>query len=151
MVKAPRLVPGSEANLRYPMESIIRVIYDGLPTVEVREHQADEQGNVFTLLRPLPYRTLIVPAGFESDGASVPRFLWGAVFPRDDRQALFGALVHDYCYRTHPVAWTRSGADTAFYDLMRAGGVPYLRAQKAYWGVRLFGKSAWEAGGKGQK
>ena len=36
------------------MESIIRVMYDGLPTVEVREHQADEQGNVFTLLRPLP-------------------------------------------------------------------------------------------------
>ena len=30
-------------------------------------------------------------------------------------------------------------------------GVPYFRAQKAYWGVRLFGKTAWEAGGKGQK
>ena len=133
------------------MESIIRVMYDGLPTVEVREHQADEQGNVFTLLRPLPYRTLIVPEGFESDGASVPRFLWGAVFPRDDRQALFGALVHDYVYRTHPFGWTKKDADKSFYELMRKGGVSYLRAQKAYLGVRLFGKSSWEAGGKGQK
>lgn len=133
------------------MNSIIRVIYDGLPTVEVLEHKADEQGNVFTLLRPLPYRTLIVPAGFESDGASVPRFLWGAVFPRDDRQALFGALVHDYVYRTHPFGWTKKDADKAFYELMRAGGVSYIRAQKAYLGVRLFGKSSWEAGGKGQK
>lgn len=133
------------------MESIIRVMYDGLPTVEVLEHQADEQGNIFTLLRPLPYRTLIVPAGFESDGASVPRFLWGAVFPRDDRQALFGALVHDYVYRTHPFGWTKKDADNSFYELMRKGGVSYIRARKAYLGVRLFGKSSWEAGGKGQK
>lgn len=130
------------------MESIIRVMYDGLPTVEVLEHQADEHGNIFTLLRPLPYRTLIVPAGFESDGASVPRFLWGAVFPRDDRQALFGALVHDYVYRTHPFGWTKKDADASFYELMRKGGVSYIRARMAYWGVRLFGGSAWDAGGK---
>jgi hypothetical protein len=129
------------------VESLIRITYDGLPTVEVREHSADEQGNIFTLLRPLPYRTLIIPAGFESDGASVPRFLWGAVFPRDDRQALFGALVHDYCYRTHPFGCTKNDADMAFYELMRKGGVSYIRAQKAYWGVRLFGKSSWNAGG----
>ena len=126
------------------------IIYDNLPTVEVVEHRADDRGNIYTLVKPINYCGVWVPPGFECDGASVPRMLWGAVFPPGDVQAMYAAVFHDYCYRTHPVAWTRSGADTAFYDLMRAGGVPYLRAQKAYWGVRLFGKSAWEAGGKNQ-
>ena len=73
------------------MNATIRVVYDHLPTVEVREHEEDERGNIFTLLRPLPVCGLIVPVGFESDGASVPRLLWGVVFPRDDRQALCAA------------------------------------------------------------
>ena len=130
------------------MEAIIRVQYENLPTVEVREHEEDERGNVFTLLRPISTSGIIVPAGFESDGASVPRLLWGVVFPRDDRRALFGALVHDFVYRTHPIGWTRKDADETFLHLMEQGGVSYIRRARAYLGVRLFGNSAWQAGGK---
>ena len=130
------------------MESIIRIVYDNLPTVEVREHEEDERCNVFTLLRPIQSSGIIVPAGFESDGASVPRLLWGVVFPRDDRQALFGAIMHDFIYRTHPPKWTRADADELFLYLLQQGGVPYVRRIRAYIGVRLFGRKAWEAGGK---
>lgn len=126
------------------------IVYDNLPTVEVLEHKADARGNVYTLQKPINYCGVWVPPGFECDGASVPRALWGVVFPPNDKQAMYAAIFHDYCYRTHPVAWSRWEADKAFYTLMRMGGVPYLRAQKAYWGVRLFGNSAWEAGGKNQ-
>ena len=130
------------------MNATIRVVYDNLPTVEVREHEEDERGNVFTLLRPISSSGITVPAGFESDGASVPRLLWGVVFPRDDRKALFGAIVHDFIYRTHPVTWTRSDADTVFLYLLQQGGVSYVRRVRAYIGVRLFGGKAWEDGGK---
>lgn len=130
------------------MESIIRIVYDNLPTVEVREHEEDDRGNVFTLLRPISTSGLTVPAGFESDGASVPRLFWGVVFPRDDRQAMFGAIVHDYIYRTHPPKWERGDADEVFLYLLRQGGVSYIRSARAYIGVRLFGKSSWEAMGK---
>ena len=130
------------------MNATIRVVYDNLPVVEVLEHEEDERGNVFTLLRPIASCGLIVPAGFESDGASVPRLLWGVVFPRDDRKALFGAIVHDYIYRTHPLKWTRSDADDAFLYLLQQGGVSFVRRIRAYIGVRLFGKSAWEAAEK---
>ena len=130
------------------MNATIRVVYDHLPTVEVRDHEEDERGNVFTLLRPVSVCGIVVPAGFESDGASVPRLLWGVVFPRDDRQALCGAIVHDYLYRTHPLSWTRSEADDTFLYLMEQGGVSWIRRTRAYIGVRLFGKSSWEAGGK---
>ena len=130
------------------MEAIIRVQYENLPTVEVREHEEDERGNVFTLLCPISHSGLIVPAGFESDGASVPRLLWGVVFPRDDRKALFGALFHDFIYRTHPATWTRADADEAFLYLLQQGGVPYIRRVRAFIGVRLFGGKAWKEGGK---
>lgn len=130
------------------MESIIRIVYDNLPTVEVLEHEEDERGNVFTLLRPISTSGLTVPAGFESDGASVPRLFWGVVFPRDDRQAMFGAIVHDYIYRTHPPKWERADADEVFLYLLQQGGVSYIRRIRAYIGVRLFGKSSWEAMGK---
>lgn len=130
------------------MNAIIRVEYENLPTIEVREHDEDERGNVFTLLRPVSFGGITIPAGFESDGASVPRLLWGVVFPRDDRQALFAAIMHDFIYRTHPATWTRSDADETFLYLMQQGGVQYIRRIRAYLGVRLFGRPSWEAGGK---
>ena len=131
------------------MNAIIRVVYDKLPVVEVREHDEDERGNVYTLLRPITSSGITVPAGFESDGASIPELLWGVVFPRGDRKALFGAIVHDYIYRTHPEGWTREDADEVFLYLLQQGGVSYIRRIRAYFGVRLFGKSSWEAGGNG--
>ena len=124
------------------------IVYDRLPPVEVLEHEADERGNVYTLLKPINYCGVWVPEGFECDGASVPRFLWGAVFPPGDLQAMYGAVFHDFVYRTHPGNWCRADADEAFLSLMREGGVSSWRARKAYWGVRLFGKAAWRAGGK---
>lgn len=132
------------------MNAIIHVVYKNLPSIEVREHEEDERGNIFVLLRPISYLGVLIPAGFESDGASVPRFLWGVVFPRDDRNAMFGALFHDFIYRTHPGKWTRSEADDMFLHLLKEGGVSYHRRWRAYLGVRLFGQSSWEAGGKEQ-
>jgi len=41
-------------------------------------------------------------------------------------------------------------ADEAFYDLLVRAGVGAWRSKKAFWGVRLFGGSAWDEGGKKQ-
>lgn len=115
-------------------------------------HQSDEFGNVFTLREKLEIsrngKLLIVPVGFKSDGASVPRFFWRAVFPPGDNRALLAAFAHDYVYRMHPEGWTKAEADQMFHDLLIRGGIPWYRAKAAYLGVRLFGGKAWEAGGK---
>lgn len=128
----------------------IRVVYDHLPVVEVREHRADDRGNIYTLLRPITWLGLTIPAGFESDGASVPRIFWGVVFPSGDNKAMFAAIFHDYIYRTHPPVWDRDEADEVFLHLLLDGGVSALRSYRAYIGVRLFGKSSWNAGGQKQ-
>ncbi len=111
-------------------------------------HKSDEMGNVFTLREELSYGGLTVPAGFESDGASVPRFFWRIVFPPGDNRALRAAFLHDWIYRTHPEGWTREAADNLFRKVLATDGVPRISATLAFWGVRLFGASAWEDGGK---
>lgn len=116
--------------------------------IKVAIHQDDGQGNVYTLLEDIAViwngRALLLPAGFKSDGASVPRFFWRWVFPPGDSRALLAAFAHDFVYRTHPEDWTRSDADKMFYDLLRLNGMPYFNAKRAYLGVRLFGGASWK-------
>ena len=126
----------------------LRIEYDRLPPIDVERHQEDERGNIFTLLSPLRYGGVDVPVGFDSDGASVPRCLWGIVFPAEDLRAMFGAIFHDFCYRTHPATWEKPSADTAFKYLLIEGGVPSVRANLAYCGVKMFGGKAWREGRK---
>lgn len=113
----------------------------------VEIHQEDNMGNVFTLRQPLEIewqgRQLTVPAGFKSDGASVPRMFWRLVFPSSDTKALRAAFAHDYIYRTHPAGWTKADADKLFYDFLVQDGIPKWRAWLAYKAVDWFGRCAW--------
>jgi hypothetical protein len=117
-------------------------------------HERDEQGNVFRLEEPFGLivlwreRVLVVPKGFESDGASVPRAFWRVVFPSSDTQALRAAFAHDFVYRTHPDGWTKRDADYMFCDLLVEDGIGTFRALLAYTGVWLFGWWSWIKGGR---
>jgi len=83
---------------------------------------------------------IVVPAGFETDFASVPRIFW-RVIPPWGRYAR-AAIVHDYLYASHIVG--RKEADKIFLALMRALGVPWRTRTTMYWAVRLGGGRAWE-------
>ena len=114
----------------------------------VNIHSADSKGDIITLAEELKAefrdKTVVVPVGFQCDGASVPRFLWSTVSPQVDPRTLRGAVVHDYLYRNLVPGWTRKEADELFYELIRAVGLSWWKSQKAYWGVRLFGSGAWQ-------
>lgn len=116
-------------------------------TIEVCKHSEDEQGNIFTVRKKFSVRwedkSISIPAGFESDGASVPRIFWGLVFPSEDLTALRAAIVHDYIYRNAPAGWTRKEADMAFRDIMIRDGVDKTRAYVVYCSVRMFGEKYW--------
>lgn len=113
--------------------------------ISIRVHTSNSMGNVYTLLEPitLPEYGITVPTGFQSDGASVPRFFWRVVFPPGDTRALLAAFAHDWIYRKHPRGWTRPAADALFLTLLMENGVPWYSADLAYIGVRLFGWLAW--------
>lgn len=120
--------------------------------IPVSVHAEDERGNVLTLLAPLEFiwrgRIVYVPAGFESDGVSTPRCLWATVSPAIHPQTLRAGIAHDWIYRTQPDGWTRAEADALFHDVAIRDGLPWWPAKKAYWGLRLFGRSAWRDNAK---
>jgi len=112
-----------------------------------RTHKEDARGNVFTVLYPYRVnydgRSFLIPRGFESDGASVPRIFWRVVFPNSDSHVTTAGICHDYIYRLQPPDWTRLDADRMFLALLIEFGTSPIRAYMAYLAVRLFGWMAW--------
>lgn len=94
------------------------------------------------LLAPLIYscalinRIIVVPAGFKSDLASVPRipfayWLTGGF----SNQA---AVLHDFLYITCPV--DKATADAIFLEAMEATGISWWRRRAMYAAVRVGGR-----------
>lgn len=87
-----------------------------------------------------------VPAGFELDGASVPRLVWTLSGLTPDGLIRAAALVHDYLYQHQGhlpgtlSRVSRAASDQLFLDLMLAAGVGNKRARLAYRAVRMFAR-----------
>lgn len=96
-------------------------------------------GDTWEVLEDFPYEgerwTGVVPAGFQTDLASVPRGLWN-LFPKAGPYAP-AAVVHDYLYETKPVS--KADADWTFWEYMERLGIPWLQRTTMYLAVRLFG------------
>ena len=89
-----------------------------------------------------------VPAGFESDGASIPPFFWPLIGPPIGAPHLIPAVIHDFlCVRafTYP---HRLITDAIFFALLREHNVPYWKRCVLYLAVRFFGRFVWAAGRK---
>lgn len=97
---------------------------------------------------------ITVPAGFITDGASVPRLaqILTGWRPWDEPQR-WAAIAHDwlYCCNGHldqgqpAVAVAKSYADRTFRAVLRAAGAHRLRYTAMYWAVHLFGGHAYRA------
>ena len=79
-----------------------------------------------------------VPAGFITDGASVPRAFWWLCAPV---AGPFGeaALVHDWMYNIRSNFWDRAFADKCLCEIGRYRGANLIRARAVWLGVRLWG------------
>ncbi len=77
-----------------------------------------------------------IPAGFETDGASVPRIFRFALSPYTD--GLYAAIVHDYqLSRCAKNPASRKRVDAYFYHNLRASGVGGIVSSVAYMLVRI--------------
>lgn len=85
-------------------------------------------------------RAVVVPRGFVTDFASIPRFLW-RVLPPTGKYGK-AAVIHDFLYRTEAGA-TRAQADAVFLEAMSDLGVGFLKRYAMYLAVRLFGSRAY--------
>ncbi len=87
--------------------------------------------------------TIKIPAGQETDFASVPRPLWWLFSPTGSYGK--AAVVHDYLYRTPGLA-TKHEADDVFNEAMQALGTGWFTRQTLFRGVRMFGGFSYKGG-----
>lgn len=106
-----------------------------------------DSGPPITLAQPLVYesdrlaRTIIVPSGFVTDLASIPRGLWN-IIPKEGKQNRAG-VIHDWLYMTAEEGCTRKGADDALREGCLCSGVSARMARVIWLGVRLGGWVVW--------
>lgn len=114
-----------------------------------------ESGRNARLLEDYPVETsigiVIIPAGFETDFASVPQLFWSIVPPMG--KYFIAAVLHDYFYREpgsrtdvaviYDRVITREFADYIFLEEMVDLGVSWWKRKIMYKAVRMFGGSSW--------
>jgi hypothetical protein len=86
------------------------------------------------------YESVVVPSGFVTDLASIPRAFWQILRP-EGRHA-YAAVVHDYLYwtQTRP----REEADMIFKFALEDSKVSRETVEALHLAVRGFGQSAWD-------
>jgi hypothetical protein len=84
---------------------------------------------------------IVIPAGFRSDGLSIPPFAWPFVGPANG--PAFGAgLLHDYLYSRDSTLWhnhPREVCDDLFKEAMFNLGISWPRRELIFRAVRIFG------------
>jgi hypothetical protein len=89
----------------------------------------------------------VVPDGFLTDGASVPRPVW-ALLDNSDPDLLYPAFAHDYLYAVQgdllERKLTRQQCDAVMAEQMRAVKAPGWKVSAVYRALRIAGGSAWE-------
>ena len=111
-----------------------------LDELNVKETQRGKE-RVLILTEPFRYesdylgRVVEIPAGFSSDGASVPKALWWMYHPFG--RYLKAAVVHDWFCVTQKITYKE--AAIVFREAMAVCGVNKWRRQKMYWAVKFFG------------
>ena len=83
-----------------------------------------------------------VPAGFVTDGASIPRFLWRLCgHPLETRRFPI-AVLHDWLYEAD-LGLTRQQVGEIYRDGLLSLGYGKWTAATEYYAIRLFGGSRW--------
>ena len=86
----------------------------------------------------------IVPEGFDTDFASIPKFLWWKIAPHEAR-LVAPSIVHDFMYQC-PGDITRKYADNVYYTALIQSGIPAGEALRIYYVVRYAGEPFFKHG-----
>ena len=118
-------LPGEERNGRPCVQLLADVIYG------VGGKDSEEQ--------------FVVPEGYVTDFASIPRAAWTLIGPPLGRHAR-AAILHDWLYDTNG-AWGRFDRETSdriFLEAMKVLGVNWVKRSLMFRAVRLGGAGGWQ-------
>lgn len=117
----------------------------GFKTFAVIEHVPDRSR--WIVQKPLQYLSpdnlsVVVPQGFETDLASIPRLFW-ALIPKSDKHIVEGSIVHDYLYTGAMPSVTRAVADRTLRQACKDMGAPGWYSWGVWAAVRIGGHWSW--------
>ena len=76
--------------------------------------RTDPNPDVEVTIQQYEYKGIVVPEGFESDGASTPRIFWAIIPPF--KRVKKAAFIHDYLCRKAKSVEERRAADKVFKE-----------------------------------
>lgn len=123
----------------------------GLQIDLVDDISHDGQGT-WVLLNPIIYQSdilkelIIVPRGFVTDLASVPRLPFAYLATGNTSHR--AAVLHDWLYTSHEVS--RLLADEVFREASLVCKIPHWRVWVMYQAVRIAGQESWDRIGSPQ-
>ena len=97
-----------------------------------------ERSTKLTLLEPIDVEGWTVPAGYVSDGSSIPRAFWAWLDPLDARYVKV-FVWHDWAYDEG--IFPREHVDGMMRQYLVRAGMRRSQAAVIYWMVTLFGGS----------
>lgn len=86
-------------------------------------------------------RVLLIRAGFDFDGISVPRLFWSSTYHPFHLRTMCAGLAHDALYAAELLP--RDAADRIFAELLDEAGVSWYTENKMWLGVRAGGGFVW--------
>jgi len=87
----------------------------------------------FKVVKEFIFKDVVVPAGFVTDGASVPRVFW-SIFPPNRTDYLPCAIVHDFLCETKDL----KKADKHFKECLECLNVSKFAKYTMYYAVRIY-------------
>lgn len=93
------------------------------------------RGNKYKVNTQIHYRDIIVPEGYRTNGASIPRIFW-SIFPPNKSDCLPAVIIHDYLCDLEDYA----KADLYFNDALAELDVPKTCRVVMVYAVRLYHK-----------
>lgn len=85
---------------------------------------------------------ITVKAGFDFDGASIPKWLWSIYGSPLNGNYVVASVIHDGLYASQLVS--KSLSDKIFLDVMKQSNVGYIKRTSMYLAVKLFGGKDWK-------
>lgn len=95
---------------------------------------------IFRLTESVEIEGFLIPAGYETDFATVPKVFFSIIPPIGKHNV--AAILHDYLY-DHRIG-TRKQADKLFLRVMLSYEVSKWQAYTMYYAVRLGGRKWWD-------
>ncbi|CAD7288201.1 DUF1353 domain-containing protein [Campylobacter suis] len=89
----------------------------------------------FELMSEYVYKDIIVPKGFKTNGANVPRLFW-SIFPPNSPEYLSAVVMHDWLCELEQYR----KADEYLKEMMSALGCSYLKTMIFYYSCRVYHK-----------